>query len=170
MYNDNNSAPTIVCTLFTSNSAIEGGIGSAIYSNADSYALLRNCTIAQNYDSNSGPVAGISFSVNCILCESIKTPYANGLVNNSMNTCELSRFASKRIVPVESIFVDKMTGNFRLKPGSSAINAGESNLGILPILDLAGQLRIQDNAVDIGAYEFTCLPVACLPISAARKR
>ena len=58
-------------------------------------------------------------------------------------------------------FVDPANGDYRLQPGSPAINGGDNSVfdaGAIPDLsyvttDLGGQLRIQRGTVDLGAYE-----------------
>ncbi|MCD4744626.1 MAG: right-handed parallel beta-helix repeat-containing protein [Desulfobacteraceae bacterium] len=58
-------------------------------------------------------------------------------------------------------FVDQAGQDYRLSPGSAAINAGyNSPTGGLGALDLDGNIRISQSTVDIGAYEFmpTCNP------------
>jgi parallel beta-helix repeat protein len=44
--------------------------------------------------------------------------------------------------------------NFRLQAGSPAINAGDNAAPDLPLHDLAGQARIVNGIIDIGAYEY----------------
>ncbi len=52
-------------------------------------------------------------------------------------------------------FVDQAGQDYRLGPGSAAINAGtNSPTGGLGSLDLDGNTRISQSTVDIGAYEF----------------
>jgi hypothetical protein len=54
----------------------------------------------------------------------------------------------------------KSNGNYRLKAGSLAIDAGDNSAPDLPLKDLAGKPRIVDGnndgtaTIDIGAYEF----------------
>jgi parallel beta-helix repeat protein len=55
-----------------------------------------------------------------------------------------------------SLFVDIAASNYRLKAGSAAIDAGTSQFA--PPRDLAGILRPQGAAVDIGAYETSGAP------------
>jgi parallel beta-helix repeat protein len=54
-------------------------------------------------------------------------------------------------ISVNPTFVSK--GNFRLQEGSPAIGTGDSSAPDLPPLDLAGNPRIVDGKVDMGAYE-----------------
>lgn len=55
------------------------------------------------------------------------------------------------------LFVDTSIGNYRLHNGSPAINRGDNDPDgvILPDYDADYKARIQNCAVDIGAYEFT---------------
>jgi hypothetical protein len=57
--------------------------------------------------------------------------------------------------PVDSSLAPTSDGDYRLLPGSPAINTGNNN-HIPPgfDVDLAGGLRIQDGVVDMGAYEY----------------
>ena len=55
---------------------------------------------------------------------------------------------------VGKIFVDYANGDYRLKLGSPAINAGDDQYVTSGDLDLAGNARINGTAVDVGAYEF----------------
>ena len=54
------------------------------------------------------------------------------------------------------MFTDLNAGDFTLAAGSPAIDGGVDN-GMLPATDLAGNPRVQGDAVDVGAYE--ALPV-----------
>ncbi len=55
-------------------------------------------------------------------------------------------------------FVDPKHGNFRLAPGSPAVDSGDPAAPYLPATDLDGSPRVQGAAVDMGAYESTPLP------------
>jgi len=67
-------------------------------------------------------------------------------------------------------FADPLNGYFQLQPNSPVINAGDPNTMGLPAFDLAGQVRVQNGRVDMGAYEYGCLPVNCPPVSVQRIR
>src|SRR5690606_4939173 len=57
--------------------------------------------------------------------------------------------------PVDRSLAPTSEGDYRLLPGSPAINTG--NNALVPAgfdLDLAGGLRIQEDLVDIGAFEY----------------
>lgn len=51
-------------------------------------------------------------------------------------------------------FTGPSSFNFRPEPGSVVIDGGDPEIGALHPLDLDGNLRISDNAPDIGAYEW----------------
>ena len=61
-------------------------------------------------------------------------------------------------------FVDPMAGNFQLQYESACVNAGNNQYMTASDIDLAGNPRLCEQQIDIGAYEFTydtnCLPVA----------
>jgi len=48
--------------------------------------------------------------------------------------------------------VDAAAGNFRLQPGSPAVNAG-NNAANTSSTDLAGNTRVVNSVIDMGAYE-----------------
>jgi len=70
-----------------------------------------------------------------------------------------------QVASISDIFVNPSAGDYRLKEGSLAIDAGNSALyGIfspdLPDEDLAGNPRVIDGIIDMGAFEFdNCIPV-----------
>jgi parallel beta-helix repeat protein len=54
-----------------------------------------------------------------------------------------------------SLFVDYASGDYHLKTGSEAINAGNnSNFPSIPSVDLDGNTRIVNTTIDLGAYEY----------------
>ena len=58
---------------------------------------------------------------------------------------------------MDNVFVDFESGNYQPKVDSILIDAGSSDTNgtILPATDMAGNLRINGAAIDIGPYEYT---------------
>ncbi|MBI5914052.1 MAG: SprB repeat-containing protein [Bacteroidetes bacterium] len=85
-------------------------------------------------------------------------------ISNSPITC-----GPNMLYNLDPMFLDIAAGDFRLHPCSPARNAGSNaivdSLGILT--DLAGNPRIQDGAVDMGAYEAPALGVESLLVAQA---
>jgi tryptophan-rich sensory protein len=133
------------CVLNRNTADIGGGLlwGTAnnctlIDNHADSFGggtfalTLQNCIVYYN-DSPSGPNDyGSTFSYCCT------TP------NPGSGTANLTN---------APLFVDQANSNFRLQSNSPCINAG-NNAYVVGTTDLDGRPRIQNGAVDIGAYEF----------------
>jgi hypothetical protein len=51
--------------------------------------------------------------------------------------------------------VQPAAGNYRLGAGSPCLNSGSNGAPDLPATDIDGKARIQDQIVDMGAYEET---------------
>ncbi len=80
--------------------------------------------------------------------------YNNILYDNDRSDYKVSNgmiFKSNNLIGVNPKFVNASAGNFRLKPGSPAINGGASRRA--PIVDILGKRRT--GKPDIGAYEFS---------------
>jgi parallel beta helix pectate lyase-like protein len=67
--------------------------------------------------------------------------------------CVVPPTVTSGTISADSQFVTTPNGPFRLGAGSPAINAGTPSAPQLPPQDLAGNSRIQGNAIDMGAYE-----------------
>ncbi|AFZ36389.1 polymorphic outer membrane protein [Stanieria cyanosphaera PCC 7437] len=75
---------------------------------------------------------------------------ANTIVNYSIVEGD---YLGKENLNSDPLFVDAATGNFRLQANSPGIDAG-NNVFVTTEIDLAGNQRIINQTVDLGAYEY----------------
>ena len=131
----------------------QGGNGAASMA-----SVLNNCTIYNNYAAY-GAALFEGEANNCIAWSNRSTTY-NGQFLNAVvrNTC-----ADHGVVDGVNgnttnapLFLDASIGNFALEAGSPCIDAGNNSSAptLVPSLDLAGNPRIVNRTVDMGAYEF----------------
>jgi len=144
-------------------------IGNTAYSFGGGAAggVLNNCTIAGNRASQgAGGVYGPAKLNNCIVWGNLNDdnhddtatfnysctkPMPNGGIGNIVT--------DPLFVNIPNSFVDFVNGNYRLRPGSPCIDAGDNSL-VVGIVDLDGNPRVRNGgigtglAVDMGAYEF----------------
>ncbi len=141
---------TFAGTAMLSDTLVVDGNARGVQLNASNGATLRatNLTISGHF-SERGILAGTGSGGQLSVYNSIS-------VNNGVNAqldptvTEGSNLFSND----PGLFVDPLIGDYRLAPGSAAINAGDNTPpGGLGPLDLAGRTRIFGPAVDIGAYE-----------------
>jgi hypothetical protein len=140
--------------LVASNQASQLGGG------IDDGMTVRNCTIVGNTSQQgSGGVNGATSINSCII-------YANtvyvGSSSNYANVGTLSYCCTTPLPPIngfsvfnltnDPVFIDFNRGNYRLQGGSPCINSGTGNSSVAT--DLAGNPRVVDGFVDIGAYEY----------------
>ncbi len=104
------------------------------------YTVTTNCTLTDNYLEGSGYLdASDSVLLNSIISNN-DTSLAGG--TNQLINCYTNN----------PLFVDAANGDYRLAYHSPCIDAG-SNAFITTAFDLAGNPRIVNGTVDIGAYE-----------------
>ncbi|GAB3316056.1 hypothetical protein GCM10027299_05820 [Larkinella ripae] len=161
-------SPTIVNCTFSNN--IANSIGGAILNYAtnggSAMPLLINCTFYNN-SAPSGQTLynyGLAANVNprltnCILWNSGGT---NSIRNESGITVQIQHSlleagtayvdGGHNIVDQNPQFVDAGSGNFRLTACSPAINVGLNSANTLD-RDMAGQNRVQQSTIDLGAFE-----------------
>jgi predicted outer membrane repeat protein len=149
-----NGEPTLTGVTFWGNTASTDG-GGIFYLGTPGY--ITN-TIFGN---NSG--AGGSPDIFCLIPD-IMVSYS--LFDGDFPMCAL--YGLNNIVNQDPLLVDPNAGNFRLFPGSPAIDMGENAAPNLPATDLDGNPRIVNSIVDMGAYEFqaTCPPDTVLYVDA----
>ncbi len=148
-----NSSPTIV------NCLIAGNHDSGLYNEASSFPNIINSTIAGNngnalFNSNSAPIlhnsivwGGVvgSYTASHSLVKD-KTDVTNGNLDGT-------------IYNESQIFTNATGGDYSLKAGSPVVNKGDNALytavggNISTDKDLAGNPRLFDGTIDLGAYE-----------------
>ena len=114
-----------------------GGSGGGTYS-----GYTYNCTIYGNYTGYYGGGTCNGYHYNSIIWGNENGGGANNTSGGSYYSCMM----------VDPLFVDVHADDFRLRVGSSCINAGSSSY-VQGSLDLANQMRVQGGTIDIGAYE-----------------
>ncbi len=170
------STSTITNCSFSNNSAVDGG---GIY-NTSSSPTIMNCTFANNTASaagggirNTGSTTKPVFS-NSIIYNNTNTA---GTIDNVINTSNAvptyryslvqgcsgssnwnTNFGAKtqdkgNNIDDDPMFVDVANTNLQLKKGSPCIDSGLNSANRTPT-DLAGNVRIYNTAIDMGAYEY----------------
>jgi hypothetical protein len=153
------SMPTISNCVFTGNSA---GFGLVLY-NLFSTVRIVNSTFVNNTPDGAGSGMlnfGSTLSVvNTILWNNgdleIESNDA-GPTDVSFSIVQMSDGGThdgQGNLNADPLFFDGANADFRLRPGSPAINTG-TDIGDLPLADIRGFDRPQGAAYDIGAYEY----------------
>ena len=167
LYNTSSSI-IISSSVFISNSASSG---AAIFNSNTTQSRLINCTLYGNLSSYGGAVYNYSSSssalANCILWNNGANAVYNNGGTSTVEYCDVEGgYTGAGNVNVEPMIVkapwqgpdltwgmaDDDAGDYRLRSVSPLINAGNS-AAVVDALDVAGNTRIQDSAVDIGACE-----------------
>ena len=126
------------CTL-VGNQAVSDGGGLDIYNSG----TVRNCIVWSNYV--GGTVDNIYNSGGTLLY----TCSSDGVTHGTDNC-----------ITNHPLFADYATDDFALQSSSPCRNTGNNVFAPTNVspYDLAGNLRIQETIVDMGAYEFSALP------------
>jgi parallel beta-helix repeat protein len=163
----NRSAPEINNCLISGNDADYSGGG--IYSSVCSYQMF-NCTIVDNTAYLGIDIcAGVADKCNVYnsIVRSTST-YSGGIIefHNSMSEGLAEADGNKDFNNHLStaIFADPAAGDYRLKPGSPAMDAGDNSYYYTGMLstdkDLVGNTRLYGTSIDMGAYEWTDKPTS----------
>ena len=180
---NNTSAVTLIQNLITSNTY---GPGISWYSEP---AVVVSNTIAGNaapYNSNGSEISASGMdnllsvennllistgSWSAVSCGSYNTSAPPVFSNNDAFSADASAYdvtcptltGSNGNISVDPLFVALLSDNYRIQSGSPAIDAGSNSATGLPSRDFAGDARIINGVVDIGADEYTSAPA--LPLS-----
>jgi hypothetical protein len=176
----NNASPGIINNLVFINSSggVNGGRGGGIYLD-NSNAKLTNNTIVFNYTNGDtygdGSGGGIFIGdwaspviENSIIWYNRSGASSRNIYFDPMEWLDISycnvevdlghifELEPHTNMDAPPAFTDTLNGNFQLKWGSPCINMGDTDTsGLnLPSMDLAGNQRIYEGRIDIGAYEF----------------
>jgi hypothetical protein len=138
---DNSCSATITNCTIAGNGAGENNNGNCIYATYSVSSIIRNSIIYGNDGVELLSSNGATFSVqNSIVDDG--SYITNGVNGNST---------------ANPLFTNAAVGDYSLKCGSPAINAG-SNVAYIGNIntdtDLAGNPRLAGSAIDMGAYEF----------------
>ncbi|MBE0684645.1 MAG: right-handed parallel beta-helix repeat-containing protein, partial [Anaerolineaceae bacterium] len=156
-----NSDVDMVNVLISGNHAAYGGGAIKTYTGSDidrTRINLINSTIAGNRSDLISNSSGIDIDFGDLIIKNsiVMDPYDYSFGIGTLikeNSLVFGDIMFRN--PVDRSFAPTSDGDYRLLPGSPAINMG--NNAHLPIgfdVDLAGGLRIQEDVVDIGAYEY----------------
>ena len=183
LYNSN-SSPKLINGIISENTAMNGG-GML---NDNAVPVLTNITMSRNSASGSGGgmmnVNGSSPGIrNSIIWGNTATTTDNNVHNDIAGTdnpvysyslvernsglggtwdSSLGTDGGNNLpCDADPLFEDVMTGDYRLKPGSPAIEEGNNNLylttrgisNFTDITDLAGNQRLMGERIDMGAFE-----------------
>ena len=150
--------------LFADNAAQGSSAnGGALSLPALAYGTIENCTFADNSAATSGGavyVDGNTFEkafTNCLFCGN-SAPAGKG--PDVQDTTGGATF-DHSIFTADAKFADAAHGDYSLTKHSPARNAGTNLTWMAGVLDLSGQrkrVRINEEIVDVGCYEFRPIP------------
>tara|TARA_R110000850_G_scaffold150497_1_gene273316 strand:+ start:235171 stop:237195 length:2025 start_codon:yes stop_codon:yes gene_type:complete len=172
------AATTLINALFTGNIAEDAG--GAIANTGD--LELINATITQNGDPTVGVAAGLynlqgtTTMLNSIVWGNIgdiadignvtgATVTGNYSLYDEANSLNEGTLICDDCLIIDPEFEDAAGGDFSLAASSPALDAGDPNtdLSVFPTdgssnpIDLNGNMRVNNTAIDMGAYEFSTL-------------
>jgi len=89
--------------------------------------------------------------------------------SNITHTCTFPLLAGTGNFAAEPDFIDPISGDYKLLPGSLCVNAGTNQAWMTSAVDLQGSNRLQYATVDLGAYELQTNSLLCNPVANVRE-
>lgn len=146
------------CTFYNNISSVEDINNSVIYieegANATSNDLdISNCIFWGNEDEMSRILGNATLNIEHSI---IDDGTADGML---MLPADVTDGGNN--LDADPLFLDDLNGNLHLSSSSPAINAGDNNAVDATVTqDLAGNERIQNETIDMGAYESAFFPLS----------
>ena len=148
-------------SLFTGNTATNRGGGVYLASKA----LLENCTLAANAATNAAGFYGSATAITVLnsivhanLGPNVSNRYPSIVFDH---VCTEPEIAGDGNLTNDPAFLLPAAGNFRLGPASLCRDAGTNQAWMAAATDLAGNPRLANDLVDLGAYETGPLAADC---------
>ncbi|MBN1672444.1 MAG: hypothetical protein JXR37_15495 [Kiritimatiellae bacterium] len=136
---------TLCNCVLAQNTAVQWGGGTA-------WSTLYNCTLTGNSAADGGGAyTGALF--NCIAYYNTATNSGDNHLEVPLAYCCTVPAAGAGSVTNPPLFVDLAGGDYRLAPESPCVDAGMNMGWLADARDLAGNPRVLNGTVDIGAYE-----------------
>ncbi len=169
-FHSDDSSPLLINSLIADNTAPTSAGVSTAGSGPSTNPRLINVTVVSNTATSAVGGVGVAFS-NTTIQNSIiwgNRPNQLGAVSGSLSvTTSLVQGgfpAGSNILTADPLFVDGAGGNYRLQPQSPAVDAGNNAFNTTR-LDLAGNQRIINAIIDLGAFESTVVIPTATPTS-----
>ena len=162
--------PEIIQCLIVGNTAATKG-GGILNMNGSGPKLI-NCTIADNAAPSYGGISSFAYDcnpqvINCIVLNNTGGDiFAAILITTIMGSIYYSDDGTISAVDPDAVFIS--SGNYLLKSGSPAIDAGTFPVAVatIPNTDLGGNPRYFGGGIDLGAYEYQPGTTYALTVSA----
>ncbi|AUC86356.1 hypothetical protein CW731_14190 [Polaribacter sp. ALD11] len=162
-----NSSPGITNSIFIDNSVISlDGKGGGMFNNSSSSPTITNTTFSGNSatdgsgmsnQDNSNPIVNNTIITGIISNDNATPVYKNSIIADKSYDNDGNETTTN--LTATGLFKDPTNGDYSLKTGSIAVNAGSNTLftdaggNVTTDKDLAGNPRVFQNIIDMGAYE-----------------